>query len=108
MTIREPVAFLSYVRSDDEHDWGRITKLRQRLEGEVKIQTGRPFAIFQDRNDIIWGQQWAEVIQPEASFMRRHTVGRQFRKSKARKVCRPACRLVHDHIAMARRRRHTE
>ena len=40
MTIREPVAFLSYVRSDDEHDWGRITKLRQRLEGEVKIQTG--------------------------------------------------------------------
>lgn len=63
MSLREPTAFLSYVRSDDEHDWGRITHFRQRLEGEVKIQTGRPFAIFQDRNDILWGQQWAEIIR---------------------------------------------
>jgi cobaltochelatase CobT len=53
---------MSYVRSDDEHEWGRITKFRERLEGEVRIQTGRPFAIFQDRNDIQWGQQWAQMI----------------------------------------------
>jgi cobaltochelatase CobT len=62
MAIRQPIAFLSYVRSDDQHDDGRITRFRERLEGEVKMQTGRPFAIFQDRNDIRWGQQWDERI----------------------------------------------
>jgi nitroreductase len=63
MPDREPVAFFSYVRSDDDHDAGRITDLRKRLEGEVKIQTGRPFHIFQDRNDIQWGEQWKERIE---------------------------------------------
>jgi cobaltochelatase CobT len=62
MAIRAPIAFLSYVRSDDQHDGGRITRFRERLEGEVKMQTGRPFAIFQDRNDIQWGQEWEERI----------------------------------------------
>lgn len=63
MTVsRKPVAFLSYVRDDDKHDAGRITKLRERLEGEVQMQTGRPFPIFQDRNDLEWGQQWEERI----------------------------------------------
>jgi cobaltochelatase CobT len=60
---REAIAFLSYVRSDDDHDSGRISELRQRLEGEVKMQTGLPFCIFQDRNDIHWGQQWKERIE---------------------------------------------
>jgi len=54
---------MSYVRSDDEHDSGRISELRQRLEGEVKMQTGRVFRVFQDRNDISWGQQWKERIE---------------------------------------------
>ncbi len=27
------------------------------------MQTGRPFPIFQDRNDIIWGEQWRERIK---------------------------------------------
>lgn len=63
MASREPAAFISYVRSDDDHDAGRITELRQRLEGEVKMQTGRTFHIFQDRNDIRWGQQWKERIE---------------------------------------------
>jgi hypothetical protein len=53
---------MSYVRSDDEHDGGKITRFRMRLEGEVKMQTGRPFSIFQDRNDIQWGQQWEQRI----------------------------------------------
>jgi hypothetical protein len=57
------VAFMSYVRSDDDHDSGRISELRQRLEGEIKMQTGRTFHIFQDRNDISWGQQWKERIE---------------------------------------------
>ena len=63
MAERDPVAFISYVRSDDVHDSGRITELRQRLEGEVKMQTGRVFDIFQDRNDLKWGQQWKERIE---------------------------------------------
>ncbi|WP_167434450.1 cobaltochelatase CobT-related protein [Mesorhizobium helmanticense] len=63
MTSKQPIAFLSYVRSDDDHDSGRITELRQRLEGEVKIQTGEDFPIFQDRNDIKWGQVWKERIE---------------------------------------------
>jgi cobaltochelatase CobT len=67
MPTRQPIAFLSYVRSDDEHDGGRITAFRQRLEGEVKMQTGKPFAIFQDRNDIAWGQNWEERINSSIS-----------------------------------------
>jgi cobaltochelatase CobT len=60
---REPVAFISYVRSDDDHDDGRISQLRKLLEGEVKMQTGKTFHIFQDRNDINWGQQWKDRIE---------------------------------------------
>jgi cobaltochelatase CobT len=55
---RQPAAFLSYVRSDDEHERGRLSELRERLSGEVELQTGRPFPIFQDRDDIAWGQNW--------------------------------------------------
>jgi cobaltochelatase CobT len=62
MAAREPIAFLSYVRSDDSHDAGRITTFRQRLEGEVRMRTGKPFPIFQDRNDILWGQRWQERV----------------------------------------------
>ena len=61
--MRQPVAFLSYVRSDDEHDSGKITELRKRIEGEVRIQTGEKFDIFQDRNDLLWGQNWKERIE---------------------------------------------
>lgn len=53
---------MSYVRSDDDHDNGNITLLRQRLEGELRMQLGKPFPIFQDRNDISWGQNWLERI----------------------------------------------
>ena len=67
MAERQPVAFLSYVRSDDDHDEGQITAFRRRLEGEVRMQTGEPFAIFQDRNDITWGQQWEERINKSLS-----------------------------------------
>lgn len=62
MPNRDPLAFLSYVRDDDAHDRGRISNLRAHLEGEVRIQTGHPFSIFQDRNDINWGEQWRERI----------------------------------------------
>ncbi|HEX8458820.1 MAG TPA: right-handed parallel beta-helix repeat-containing protein [Pyrinomonadaceae bacterium] len=57
-----PIAFMSYVRSDDQHENGRLTEFRNRLSGEVRMQTGEDFPIFQDRNDIQWGQNWKERI----------------------------------------------
>lgn len=59
---KNPVGFLSYVRDDDAHDRGRLTEFRKRLSGEVFAQTGECFDIFQDRNDIAWGQNWRERI----------------------------------------------
>lgn len=59
----EPAAFLSYARSDDEHEEGRVTELRKRLEGEIRMYTGQAgFTIFQDRRDIRWGEQWRQRI----------------------------------------------
>jgi parallel beta-helix repeat protein len=57
-----PVGFMSYARSDDEHDNGRLTEFCKRLSGEVRMQTGEQFDIFQDRYDISWGQQWKRRI----------------------------------------------
>ncbi len=53
---------MSYVRFDDEHENGRLTEFCKRLSGEVRLQTGEAFHIFQDRNDIAWGQQWEQRI----------------------------------------------
>lgn len=58
----EPAAFMSYVRFNDEHDDGQITRFRERLSSEVRAQTGEEFAIFQDRADITWGQNWQQRI----------------------------------------------
>ena len=58
MDRQAPVAFLSYVRADDEHDHGKITALRSRLEGEIRMHTGQEFKIFQDKRDLSWGQHW--------------------------------------------------
>lgn len=58
-----PAGFMSYVRSDDANDNGRISELRKSLEGEIRVQSGEStFHIFQDREDITWGQQWAQRI----------------------------------------------
>lgn len=56
-------AFFSYVRFNDEHDDGRLSKLCEWLEGEVRAQTGDPFAIWQDRRSIGWGEQWRQRIE---------------------------------------------
>ena len=60
---QKPIGFMSYVRLDDEHENGRISEFCKRLSGEVRVQTGERFDIFQDRNDIGWGQQWKERIE---------------------------------------------
>jgi parallel beta-helix repeat protein len=57
-----PLAFLSYVNLDDQHEHGRLTQFCACLSGEVRMQTGAPFDIFQDRKDIAWGQQWQERL----------------------------------------------
>jgi len=53
---------MSYVRFNDQHDDGQLTSFRERLATEVRAQTGEEFAIFQDRNDIAWGQNWQQRI----------------------------------------------
>lgn len=63
MAKRQSIAFMSYVRVDDQHENGRLTQFRERLGAEVRMQTGEDFPIFQDRNDILWGQNWQERIE---------------------------------------------
>ena len=47
MTPTPPAAFLSYVHRDDQHDGGQIQRLRDMLQGEVRMQLGEDdFAIF--------------------------------------------------------------
>jgi hypothetical protein len=56
------LAFMSYVNLDDQYDKRNLTQFRERLSGEVRMQTGKPFDIFHDREDIAWGRQWQERI----------------------------------------------
>ena len=58
----QPAAFMSYARFDDLHDDGQLTQFRERLSAEVRVQTGEEFSIFQDRNDISWGQNWQKRL----------------------------------------------
>jgi parallel beta-helix repeat protein len=58
-----PAAFLSYARLDDRHEGGRLTEFCRRLSGAVSIHIGEEFDIFQDRNDIQWGEQWQQRIE---------------------------------------------
>ncbi len=58
----QPFAFLTYVRKDNEHDYGRLSEMFRRLSGEVEMQTGKPFSIIQDVNEIEWGEHWPQWI----------------------------------------------
>lgn len=61
---QHPAGFMSYARNDDDHEDGRISELRNRLVKEVRLQSGdNNFDIFQDRNDIAWGEQWEKRIE---------------------------------------------
>ena len=53
---------MSYVRFNDQHDDGQLSQFRERLAAEIQAQTGQEFKIFQDRNDIDWGQNWQQRI----------------------------------------------
>ncbi len=54
---------MSYVHLDDQHEDGQISEFRRRLSAEVRMQTGVDFPIFQDRDDIAWGQNWRSRIE---------------------------------------------
>jgi hypothetical protein len=58
-----PAAFMSYARFEDAHDNGQLSMFRERLAAEIQIQTGLEFPIFQDRNDIAWGQNWQQRVE---------------------------------------------
>ena len=63
METDSPAAFLSYARNDDLHDKGRISALRRHLSEEVAMQIGEEFRIFQDKDNILVGEQWKERIE---------------------------------------------
>ena len=63
MAETKPIAFMSFVSSDFQHEEGRISQFRERLADEVSMHTGRELAIFLDRNDVLWGQSWKERIE---------------------------------------------
>ena len=63
MAKLRPAAFMSYVRFVDDYEEGRLSHFRQKLSAELKLQTGEDFEIFQDRNDILWGQNWKSRIE---------------------------------------------
>jgi hypothetical protein len=54
--------FFSYSRQNDMHDGGKLSLLRKSLEMEIWDQSGEETGIFQDQEDIYWGQQWKERI----------------------------------------------
>jgi tetratricopeptide (TPR) repeat protein len=62
MAERRPMAFMSYAHFANDHDKGYLTKFCQRLSGEVELQSGDQFRIFQDREDIEWGESWKKRI----------------------------------------------
>jgi len=51
----KPAAFMSYAHEDDDR-FSRLTQFREDLSAEVQRQIGEEFPIFQDRKDILWGQ----------------------------------------------------
>jgi hypothetical protein len=57
------LAFFSYERGNDERDRGNLTLIRKLLQAEIWVQTGKPFQIFQDQENIEWGQAWKERIK---------------------------------------------
>lgn len=59
---RSPMAFMSYVRFDDNYEDGKLTRFRERLSSEVRLQSGQDFPIFQDHADIKAGQDWKQRI----------------------------------------------
>lgn len=58
-----PIAFLSYVRDDDKDANCYISSLREELAKATRLRMGSNFKIFQDWQDIGWGEDWQYRIE---------------------------------------------
>src|SRR5205807_2416475 len=60
------VGFFSYSREDDEGSGGRLSKLRERVQEELRGQLGRTkrdFRLWQDKVAIAHGELWEDTIK---------------------------------------------
>jgi hypothetical protein len=60
------VGFFSYSREDDEGSGGRLSKLRERIQEELRSQLGRTkadFRLWQDKVAIAHGELWKDTIK---------------------------------------------
>jgi hypothetical protein len=68
------VGFFSYSREDDEDSGGKLSKLRERIQAELRGQLGRTradFRLWQDKTAIAHGKLWEDEIRTaiaESSF----------------------------------------
>jgi hypothetical protein len=62
---RNPGAFMSYAHIDD--DDGRLSEFREKLSAQARKLIGESFPIFQDCEDIKWGQEWEARIDESLS-----------------------------------------
>jgi branched-chain amino acid transport system substrate-binding protein len=64
--LSELVGFFSYSREDDRDAHGALSDLRDRIQGELRSQLGRPtgtFRIWQDKEAIPSGSLWETEIK---------------------------------------------
>ena len=64
------VGFFSYSREDDEGSGGRLSKLRERIQEELRAQLGRTkmdFRLWQDKTSIAHGELWEDNIKRAVS-----------------------------------------
>ena len=63
MAEANPVAFMSFVSSDFQHEEGHISQFRDRLTDEVSMHSLEELFIFQDRDDNLWRQYWRDRVE---------------------------------------------
>src|SRR5262245_1787808 len=60
------VGFFSYSREDDTGSGGKLSKLRERIQEELRLQLGRTrkdFRLWQDKVAIAHGELWEDTIK---------------------------------------------
>jgi hypothetical protein len=57
------VGFFSYSRRDDEDSQGALSRLRARIQSELRLQLGRDFRLWQDTAAIPEGALWEDEIK---------------------------------------------
>jgi hypothetical protein len=60
--LPELVGFFSYSRRDDLYSDGALSRLRARIHGELRLQLGRDFRLWQDTAAIPEGALWQDEI----------------------------------------------